>query len=452
MDGSTLPDLHGNRFESWLRARRANIYIVWCVLIALFFVVDSALAFTLVMLNYAKPERFFVTSFLSTVEADHRKIPEVRALLDAHSRRYPTYFNRFEADGLLGARLVRNFLTIDPPYFWFTTDENGFPPVIRLGKHYAVPKPARTFRVMILGGSTVEGFVVNSPFDSLPSKLALLLEADFAKSPHPGFDDVELINAGVSNYTSDQEYLYLLADLSRFQPDLVIAYDGWNDAEVMPVRFAGEPRLQPYRTPSQANNGDRVNTSFEPWGAFGLFAKIGSGRAVEFFNHFAIPRILYMAIESVEKRIPHAQPAKIKPEYSVQSADFYLENRETMLSLARQRGFRFASLLQPVALVDGKTYTAAEIEAQHHMADRQDNDTARSERTVFYDSLRPSLAAYAAKNEEAGRICISDISANTFNDVKDTVYSDSGHLLPNGNEIVAEKIFSELQRCELLPH
>jgi hypothetical protein len=367
---------------------------------------------------------------------------------------------------LLGARLVRNFLTINPPYFgdgkelsngvdksfWFMTDENGFRPVARLGKRYAVPKPARTFRVVILGGSTVEGFVVNSPFDSLPSKLALLLESSFAQSAHPGYDDVELINAGVSNYTSDQEYLYLLADLSRFQPDLVIAYDGWNDAEVMPVRFAGEPRLQPFRTPSQVNNGERVNTSFEPWGAFQLFARIGSGRAVDFFNHFAIPRMFHTLLEHVEERMAHSQPVKIKPEYSVQSANFYLENRDTMLSLARQRGFRFASLLQPVAGVDGKTYTPAEIEGQHHMADRQDNDTARSERTVFYDSLRPTLAAYAAKNEIPGQVCISDISANTFNDVKTTVYSDSGHLLPNGNEIVADKIFSELQRCALLPH
>jgi hypothetical protein len=455
-----------NRFESWVRARRANIYILWCALTVLLFVLDSVLAFMLVALHYAKPERFFVTSFRSTTEADHRTIPEVRALLNSHAKVYPTYFNRFEADGLLGARLVRNFLTIDPPYFgngkdlsngvdrtfWFMTDENGFPPVLRLGKHYAVPKPARTFRVMILGGSTVEGFVVNTPFDSLPSKLGGLLEDGFAKSPFPGYDEVELLNAGVSNYTSDQEYLYLLADLSRFQPDLVIAYDGWNDAEVMPVRFAGEPRLQPYRTPSHVNNGDRVNTSFTPSGAFDQFARIGSGRAVEFFNNFAIPRILYMAIEYVVRRMPHPKAVAIRPEYSVRSADFYLENREDMLFLAQQRGFRFASFLQPVAGVDGKTYTAAEIEAQHHMADRQDNETAHSERTVFYDSLRPSLAAFAAKNDVPGRICISDISANTFNNVKETVYSDSGHLLPNGNEIVAEKIFSELQRCGLLPH
>ncbi len=421
-----MTDVRDNRFENWLRAHRANIYILWCALIVLFFVVDSVLAFTLVALKDAKPEKFFVTSFLSTIEADHRKIPEVRALLDGHAKVYPTYFNRFEADGLLGARLVRNFLTIEPPYFgngkelsngvdktfWFMTDENGFPPVVRLGKHYAVPKPARTFRVMILGGSTVEGFVVNSPFDSLPSKLARLLEDGFARSPHPGYDEVELINAGVSNYTSDQEYLFLLADLSRFQPDLVIAYDGWNDAEVMPVRFAGEPRLQPYRTPSQVNNGARVNTSFTPAGAFGLFARIGSGHAVEFLNHFAIPRIFSLAVEHVQHGLPHPKPATIKPEYSVQSAGFYLENREYMLFLARQRGFRFASLLQPVAGVDGKTYTAAEIEAQHHMADRQDNDTARSERTVFYDSLRPSLAAFAAKNEEPAGSA-SRISART---------------------------------------
>lgn len=456
-----------NRFETWLRARRANMYILWGVLLALLLILDSLLAFTLVFLKLAQPEHFFVTSFLGKNETEHRRIPEVRELLDHHAHVYPTYFNRFEADGLLGARLVKNFLTIDPPYlgsghelsngvdktFWFMTDENGFPPVTRAMRHYAVPKPARTFRVVILGGSTVEGFAVNTPFDSLPAKLAALLETDFTNSPHPDYNEVELINAGVSNYTSDQEYLFLLADLSRFTPDLVIAYDGWNDAEVMPVRFAGEPVLQPYRTPSHVKNGDRVNKSFTPSGAFDLFAVIGAGNAIEFFDRFAIPRILEKMIESVQRRLSHPKTqATIKPEYSVQSAAFYLENRRTMLSLVRQRGYRFASLLQPVAGVDGKVYTPLEIDYQRHMADRQDNDTARSERTVFYDALRPQLAAFAAQNEEPGRICISDISANTFPQIKETVYSDSGHLLPNGNEIVAKKVFGELKRCNLLKY
>jgi hypothetical protein len=40
---------------------------------------------------------------------------------------------------------------------------------------------------------------------------------------------IEFINAGVAGYNSVQEYLYFASDLLRFKPDLVVAYDGWND-------------------------------------------------------------------------------------------------------------------------------------------------------------------------------------------------------------------------------
>ena len=42
---------------------------------------------------------------------------------------------------------------------------------------------------------------------------------------------IEVINAGISGATSEQEYNMIKNKISLLDPDLVIVYDGWNDWE-----------------------------------------------------------------------------------------------------------------------------------------------------------------------------------------------------------------------------
>ena len=55
------------------------------------------------------------------------------------------------------------------------------------------------------------------------------------------------------------------------------------------------------------------------------------------------------------------------------------------------------------------------------------------------------------KEEEHGksRACIADLSGS-LKGVSETVYADSGHLLPTGNKIVAARILDELLSCGFL--
>jgi hypothetical protein len=114
-----------------------------------------------------------------------------------------------------------------------------------------------------------------------------------------------------------------------------------------------------------------------------------------------------------------------------------------MLFVARQSGFQFASFLQPIIGVDGKTYTA--IEAQYA------SPAVRREREIFYQTVRPLLDKLAMANEAYGTSCVADISTKSFSGVTDMVYADTGHLLAYGNELVAQHILTELERCKLLP-
>jgi hypothetical protein len=446
-----------NRFERWFSGGRFGRSILIISLLSVWLLCDSLLAVVFVGTGHANQEEFFVTSLPSVFSA-HRAIPELRGRLSWHARFYPRYSERFEADGLLGTRLIPNFTSIvvgpgnEPAFvndhdntFWFMTDEQGFPPVARVGHHYELHKPPDVFRVVMLGGSTVEGSGVNSPLESLPSKLQFLLEKEISQnSKH-----VEVINGGVSHFASDREYLRLIADLVRFEPDLVIAYDGWNDSQLMPSIIAGSPRTRPYRTPSQEDNGDRVNASFSSGGSFGLFARLSARRTVDWLNHFATFRLLHYSIRQITEAfhqgdIPANPP--YEPTLSMEAAKIYIENRERMLFIARQRGFGFASFLQPIIGVDDKTYTAIE----NRYLPPVDN-VARQEREIFYRTVRPLLAKFAGQNEVSGVSCVSDLSTTAFAGVSDTVYADPGHLLANGNELVAQRILAQLKRCNLLP-
>ncbi len=448
-----------NRFELWFSKGRFSRLILIAVLASVWLLCDFLLAVVIIRAGYAKPEDFFLTSPRASAHPGPRDVPELRTLLSWQVRRFPRYLDRFQADGLLGARLVPNFLVVRPSarrdraesidgagkISWFMTDEYGFPTVARVGHHYQLRKPADVFRVIILGGSTVEGIGVDSPLESLPSKLQLLLEHELSQSPK----QVEVINAGISHFASDQEYLLLIADLLRFEPDLVIAYDGWNDSQFMPGTIAGAPRTRPYRTASQENNEDRLNASFSTSGSFSLFATLSAGRVVEQLNHFSTIRVLHYAVGRIaeifhgkENGAPRDPP--YTPELSAEAAQIYIENRERMLFIAKQRGFQFASFLQPIIGVDGKSYTA--IEAQYGPP-----AAVKREREIFYQTVRPLLGTFASANEVSGASCVADISTTSFAGISDTVYSDTGHLLANGNELVAQRILAELERCRLLP-
>lgn len=454
-----------NRFEVWLNEGRFSRLVLILVALAAWLLCDYLLAIAYVRTGHAKAEDFFLTSLPESLHTYYGDVPELRDLLANHPRLYAHYTDRFQADGLLGVRLVPNFLIILPPFrsngaefsdandkpYWFMTDERGFPPVTRVGHHYLMQKPADVFRVIMLGGSTVEGIGVRSPLESLPSKLQMLLEREVSQSSRR----VEVINGGISTFASDQEYLLLIADLLRFEPDLVIAYDGWNDAVFLPARIAGDPRTRPYRTEPQQVNEDRVNASFTALGAFRLFATITAGRTVEFLNRFATFRLLHHAIILItsdfhrKDGLAHPKSA-YRPELSVEAARVYIDNRERMLFIAKQKGFQFASFLQPIMGIDGKSYSAIESDYARRYPVIA-TDEIKQQREVFYETARPLLQKFAGANEVPGTSCVADISTTSFAGVSATVYADSGHLLANGNELVARRILAELRRCKLLP-
>jgi len=91
------------------------------------------------------------------------------------------------------------------------------------GAEFFTIKPPDTYRIFMVGGSTMFGAGATSDETTIPGYLQQLLnEKDF------GFD-IEVINSGIQGADSNTELKFIEQKLVTFSPDLVIVYDGWND-------------------------------------------------------------------------------------------------------------------------------------------------------------------------------------------------------------------------------
>jgi len=94
------------------------------------------------------------------------------------------------------------------------------------GAEFSAIKLPDTYRIFMVGGSTMFGAGATSDETTIPGYLQQLLnEKDF------GFD-IEVINSGIQGADSNTESNLIEQKLVRLSPDLLIIYDGMNDLRV----------------------------------------------------------------------------------------------------------------------------------------------------------------------------------------------------------------------------
>jgi len=95
------------------------------------------------------------------------------------------------------------------------------------GAEFSKEKPFGTYRIFIVGGSTVFGDGVESN-NTIPS----LLQNFYSNDKFDNIKQIEVINAGINGGISKHEVDLIKNKLSKMSPDLIIAYDGWNDSKI----------------------------------------------------------------------------------------------------------------------------------------------------------------------------------------------------------------------------
>lgn len=92
------------------------------------------------------------------------------------------------------------------------------------------PKAAGTKRLFVVGGSSVFDHLNNV---SWPERIA-------EEARRHGVD-VQSFNGGVPGYTSRDSIAFHRDRVARYEPDIVVLYQGWNDVKYFPRMADGEP-------------------------------------------------------------------------------------------------------------------------------------------------------------------------------------------------------------------
>ena len=342
----------------------------------------------------------------------------------------------FVADSLLGYRMkpaISVFYVAPSAEYLYITDDNSFsvdvddPPI-------ALQKPADAYRVIVLGGSTVMGAGAPRPSQNIVGMLRKGVQTRGLTGPNG--KRVEFINAGVDGYNSAHEYLYLVSDLLRFKPDLVIAYDGWND-----LVYDFNKNLSPFST-THVFIRSRVAESFSIGGSILLVGQ----NVKEFLTSSSfrlglveLPRRMFDRLRSGAGTV-QSSSAPLDP----RNIEFYDINRRAFLALADDQ-LSIALFLQPLVGIDDRMLSAEEKASWWYPT----HEKVLRNRLPFYEQAREILTRLNARDEGNGHHCIADLS-HSLKHVSEPVYADTGHLLPKGNEVVAAQILDRLVLCGFL--
>jgi lysophospholipase L1-like esterase len=113
---------------------------------------------------------------------------------------------------------------------------------------FSLEKPSGTFRIVILGGSSTYDVRIEDNSKIFTAQLEKRLKDEY------GYDQVQVINAGVPGYNSWEILVNLEFRVIDLDPDLVIIYEGTNDVHarlVKPSAYRGDDsgRRQAWQVP-----------------------------------------------------------------------------------------------------------------------------------------------------------------------------------------------------------
>ena len=95
------------------------------------------------------------------------------------------------------------------------------------GAEFSEIKSSDTYRIFMVGGSTVFGDGVKN-HNTIPS----LLQGFYSNDKFDNIKQIEVINAGINGGISKHEADLIKNKISKMSPDLIIVYDGWNDSKI----------------------------------------------------------------------------------------------------------------------------------------------------------------------------------------------------------------------------
>lgn len=275
----------------------------------------------------------------------------------------------------------------------------------------ATPKPANTRRIFILGGSTVEGGL--NEYWTVAHYLSKKL-----KQSH---ENLEVINAGIAGFGSQNELALLQTRILDLQPDLVIIFDGRNDLYYSITPYWENRRGEDYFSQKRALDGLIDNPTF-----FTLTGNLARFIATK-------SSILTRAFDLVfRQKPPHVYPHEAKiQEKAVQT---YVDNLRLIKAVLETEGINGIIAFQPTLGYGKQKLSPYEHSIADYLRKVEDTDWLTQVATTW-----PVVAKRVAALPQSGLVKTCDLS-RLFENTTETAYIDSCHYVPLGNQMIGEKL------------
>ena len=281
------------------------------------------------------------------------------------------------------------------------------------GPAFAVRKPAQTKRIIVLGGSAV--FDHGAP-DRNPEKFGSWPHLLEDRLHEEGFENVEVINAGIPGHATSDSLGRLVTQLWMYSPDFVLVYHGWND-----IKFWRAQEISP-ETPliSQVTPYDPSSNPFISYRGFWDKLLSNSQIYVKLRSRFFMSRI-DIGLEGAVNA-----PSEMASEYETYGPEQFRLNLELIVSASKIIG------ATPVIV------TQATLVAP--------NNSPADQKRINYDYQKLEHEALVNAFDETYEI-IRDIGSRTGVPIIDAApslngssehFADHIHLSLSGSHAVAE--------------
>ncbi|MCX5692519.1 MAG: GDSL-type esterase/lipase family protein [Candidatus Omnitrophica bacterium] len=282
------------------------------------------------------------------------------------------------------------------------------------------PDDARPFRVFVLGGSSV----FNRSGNDNIGFCAILEKKLQAKYPDR---DIEIVNAGVSGYTTFHSLINLSTRILDYNPDAIIVYHSWNDIKAWPYLN---------RKASYGQSWQRIYSQFETHNALATLA-----------NH----SYLWLAMKPLRRHLREFFPEELEMASVVEKTlrpneggdtDYgklvYKRNIRNIVTVAKKNGVQVL-LINPLTLVHSRNSSEEKRRIAYRLvkvpAERLPQLMSDAGKILEEVALEERVP-YIDLNKRIGQNLV-----NLFNQI---------HLTPQGNEAIAEYLSQHWD--EIWPH
>ena len=281
------------------------------------------------------------------------------------------------------------------------------------GKEISLEKNSDSVRIFVIGGSTILSVLTSSDNTTIPG---------FLQQRFDEFDNtnkVEVINAGISNADSRSEIYLIKNYLLKFNPDLIIVYDGWNDAQ---HDWGWDDEVEDQNTLANLKNSFEIG-----------FRSIYQTKIMPYYHTISFIEQIKRNSFSENSDNKDTENTGLDDTIIPIKTQKWIERWSSICEIGNERGFKTIISVQPVLGTGEKILTPEELNRL--------NENIKNQEIVI-----ELLEEYSKALKILEKECYMTIDLrNSFDGISEPIYYDLGHMSDFGNKIIAEKIFEKIK-------